>query len=107
MVADALQIAAEALGRAGGAFPGGVAPAATPIRTSATVQSVTEVASPAPGGAADVAFDVALPGGNRPVFQRLTFTTPENRADMQPGKTFPVLFDPTTGYLRPDPSRAT
>lgn len=39
------------------------------------------------------------------MFQRVTFSTPQHRADMQTGMTLPVLFDPATGYLRPDPSR--
>ena len=111
MVADALRRAAQALGQVGNAVPGGVAaggvPAATTIPATATVRSMTDVQSESPGGAADVSFDVALPEGNRPVFQRITFATPQNRADVQPGMTLPVLFDPATGRLRPDPSRPT
>lgn len=107
MVADALRRAAERLGQVGSAFPNAAAAPASLIPTTATVLSVTDVASSAPGGSADVTFDVAVPEGSRQVSQRVSFMTPDQRAAVQLGKALPVLLDPATGFLRPDPSRQT
>lgn len=105
MVADALRMAEQALARAGGTMPVPGAAAPGIVRATATVRSVAEVPSAAPGGAADVTFDVQLPDGVHPATARITFTTPERRALVEPGASLPVLFNAATGWLVVDTSR--
>lgn len=104
LVAEAMRLAAQALQQQAGAMP--IAPTGA-IATTATITAANDFPAPIPGGGANLTFDVQMPdGSHRTATAHATFTTPERRARFGTvGATLAALYDPTTGWLRPDPSR--